>query len=155
MVIAATETSANTLVRKGIVDFDVHPYPVNTDEIRSYLPMPWRDRFGGGGRGFFGNPVHGSRLDSNPPAGGPAGSDPGFLRTQLIDEFGIAYAVLLPRAFCNVHPDPDFGTAIAAAYNDWLAATWLSKHNADGVFKGSLTVNIQDPLAAAKEIDRW
>ncbi len=142
-------------VRTGIVDCDVHPMPRGIDEIKGYLPMPWRDRYGGGGRGFFGNPVHGARLDSVPPGGGPTGSDPDFLREQLIDQFGVAYAVLLPRAFCNHHPDPDFGTAIAAAYNDWLADTWLSKHNPDGVFKGSITVAHQDPIAAAREIERW
>lgn len=151
----ANATPVGTDGRTGIVDCDVHPYPAHLDEIRAYLPMPWRDRFNGGGRGFFGNPVHGSRLDSNPPGGGPAGSDPDFLRHQLIEEFGVGYAVLLPRAFANVHPDPDFGTAIAAAYNDWLADTWLSKHNIDGVFRGSLTINTNDPVAAAKEIERW
>ena len=64
--------------RTGIVDCDVHVYPRSNDEIKGRLPMPWRDRYGGGGRGFFGNPVHGSRLDSAPPAGGPPGSDPDF-----------------------------------------------------------------------------
>jgi len=150
-----TTTTTASLTRTGIVDCDVHVYPRGNDEIKSRLSMPWRDRYGGGGRGFFGNPVHGSRLDSNPPNGGPVGSDPDFLRKQLIDEYGIAYAVLLPRAFCNLHPDPDFGTAIAAAFNDWLAETWLSEYNPDGVFKGSITVNTQDPVAAVKEIERW
>ena len=141
--------------RQGLIDCDVHVSPRNIDEIKSYLAMPWRDRYTGGGRGLFGNPVHGARLDSTPPSGGPTGSDPDFLRKQLVDEYGHAYCVLLPRAFCNLHPDPDFGTAIAAAFNDWLADTWLSKYNPDGVFKGSITVNVQDPVAAAREIERW
>ncbi len=155
MTMTEWRSDATTPARQGIVDCDVHVYPRSADEIKQYLPMPWRDRYGGGGRGFFGNPVHGSRLDSTPPGGGPPGSDPGFLRRQLIDEYGVAYAVLLPRAFCNLHPDPDFGTAIAAAFNDWLAETWLTEHNPDGVFKGSITVNTQDPPAAAREIARW
>ncbi|MEQ7129369.1 amidohydrolase family protein [Actinopolymorpha sp. B11F2] len=139
----------------GIVDCDVHPSPRSIDEIRQHLAQPWRDRYRGGGRGFFGNPVHGSRLDSTPPNGGPPGSDPWFLRKQLIEEYGIAHAVLLPRAFCNLHPDPDFGSAIAGAFNSWLADTWLGEYNHDGVFKGSITVAHQDPQAAAREIDRW
>jgi predicted TIM-barrel fold metal-dependent hydrolase len=156
MVATTHETSpAASESRTGIVDCDVHPMPAHMDEIRAHLAMPWRDRFSGGGRGFFGNPVHGARLDSVPPGGGPTGSDPDFLRTQLIDEFGIAYAVLLPRAFANVHPDPDMGTAIAAAYNDWVADTWLDRYNPDGVFKGSITINHHDPVAAAREIERW
>ncbi len=155
MAVATQEVREKTSGHTGIVDCDVHPYPAHADEIRQYLPMPWRDRFGSVGRGFYGNPVHGSRLDSTPPSGGPAGSDPAFMRQQLIDEFGVAYAILLPRTFCNLQPDPDFGTAVAAAFNDWLADTWLSRFNTDGVFKGSITVNIQDPPAAAKEIERW
>jgi predicted TIM-barrel fold metal-dependent hydrolase len=149
------QTSTAAATRQGLIDCDVHVYPRSLDEIRDYMPMPWRDRFRGGGRGFFGNPIHGSRLDAKPPSGDPAGSDPDFLREQLTDEFGHVYAILLPRAFCNLHPDPDFGTAIAAAYNDWLADTWLSKYNHDGLFKGSITVAHQDPQAAAREIDRW
>ncbi len=155
MVMTEARVSTQRQGRVGLVDCDVHVFPRNNDELKSYMPMPWRDRFKGGGRGFYGNPVHGSRLDSVPPDGGPAGSDPDFLRKQLVDEFGVAYCILLPRAFCNLQPDPDFGTAIAAAHNDWLADTWLSKYNDDGAFKGSITINIQDPAAAAKEIDRW
>ena len=115
MTIAQAQRTTLQATRTGIIDCDVHPIPQSTDEIRSYMPMPWRDRYSSGGRGFFNNPVHGMRLDSKPPNGGPTGSDPDFLRRQLIDEYGIAYAILLPRAFCNLHPDPDFGTAIAAA----------------------------------------
>jgi predicted TIM-barrel fold metal-dependent hydrolase len=142
-------------IRPGIIDCDVHPGPRSNDEIKSRMKPPFRDRWNGGGRGFFGNPVHGARLDSRPPNGGGPGSDPDFLREQLIEEFGIGHAILLPRAFCNLQPDPDFGTAIAAAFNDWLAETWLGEYNADGCFKGSITVSHQDPPAAAREIERW
>ncbi|WP_170318285.1 amidohydrolase family protein [Paenibacillus thalictri] len=143
------------MTRQGIIDCDVHPTPKSIEEIRSYMKQPWKDRYSGSGRGFYGNPVHGARLDAKPPGGGPIGSDPDFVRQQLIEEYGEAYAILLPRAFCNLHPDPDFATAIAAAYNDWLADTWLGKYNHDGVFKGSITIAHQDPAAAAKEIERW
>ncbi|MCC6457210.1 MAG: amidohydrolase [Caldilineaceae bacterium] len=150
-----SQSSASQSSREGLIDCDVHVYPRNADEIKQYMEMPWRTRYRGGGRGFFDNPVHGSRLDAMPPNGGPSGSDPDFLREQLLNTFGHAYAILLPRAFCNLHPDPDLGTAIAAAYNDWLADTWLSKYNADGIFKGSITIAHQDPQAAALEIERW
>ncbi len=150
---ASTDTTISR--RKGIIDCDVHVSPKNIDEIRAYMTPPFRDRYRGGGRGFFGNPVHGGRIDARPPDGSRAGSNPEFLREQLIDEYGIGHAVLLPRAFCNLQPDPDFGIAIAAAHNAWLADTWLTKYNEDGCFKGSITIAHQDPQAAAEEIDKW
>ncbi|QSO49277.1 amidohydrolase family protein [Alicyclobacillus mengziensis] len=142
-------------VTRGLIDCDVHPTPKSIDEIRFYMKQPWRDRYQGSGRSIFGNPIHWARLDAQPPGGSAIGSDPEFMREQLINEYGHDYAILLPRSFCNLQPDPDFGTAIAAAYNEWLADTWLGKYNHDGVFKGSITINHHDPHAAAKEIERW
>lgn len=141
--------------REGIVDVDVHPVPRSADEIRERMEMPFRDRYQGERRSFFNNPVHGSRLDSVPPDGGPKGSDPDFMRKQLIEEYGVAYAILISRTFCNIHPDPDYAAAIAAAFNEWLVEVWLTESNADGAFKGSITIAQQDPARAVEEIERW
>lgn len=141
--------------RSGIIDCDVHVFPKTLEEVKQHMEQPFRARWNGGGRGFFGNPIQGNRTDTNPPSGGPGGSDPDFFRQQHVDEYGVAHAILLPRAFCNLHPDPDLGTAIAAGYNAWLAETWLTKYNEDGCFKGSITVAHQDPQAAAREIEKW
>jgi uncharacterized protein len=142
------------LVRRGIVDVDVHPGPAHPDEIRAYMEMPWRDRYRGDRRSFYRHPVHGSRGDSITAGVGPECSDPDLMRRQLIDEYGVAYVVLLMRTFCNIHPDPDYAAAIATAFNSWLADTWLSVHNPDGAYKGSITIAQQDPLLAAAEIER-
>jgi uncharacterized protein len=152
---ALSDAPGARTTRPGIVDVDVHPVPRNADEIRQYMPMPWRDRYQGERRSFYNNPVHGSRLDSVPPGGGPKGSDPDFLRKQLIDEYGVAYAILISRTFCNIHPDPDYAAAIASAFNEWMAETWLGPYNHDGVFKGSITIAQQDPKKAVEEIERW
>jgi len=141
--------------RSGIVDVDVHPVPRDADEIRRHMPMPFRERYRGERRAFFNNPIHGSRLDAEPPDGGPKGSDPGLLREQLIDQYGVAHAVLISRSFCNIHPDPDYAAAVASAFNAWLVETWLDGANHDGAFKGSITIAQQDPLLAAEEIERW
>lgn len=142
-------------VRQGIIDCDVHARPRGADDLRQYMELPWRERFHGGGRRGYGNPHHGDRLDSVPPGGGVPGSDPDFLRKQLIDEFGVAYAILTPSGILVADPNPDLCTAVAAAYNDWVADTWLSAYNDDDVFRGSIAIAHQDPLAAAKEIERW
>jgi len=119
------------------------------------MPMPFRDRYRGERRAFYNNPVHGSRLDSRPADGSPAGSDPDMLRAQLIDEYGVAYAILISRTFCNIHPDPDYAAAIASAFNRWQAETWLGEYNDHGAFKGSITIAQQDPAQAVEEIERW
>ena len=106
-------------------------------------------------RAFYNNPIHGSRLDATPPGGGPKGSDPALMRRQLLDQHGVAHAILISRTFCNIHPDPDYAAAIAAAFNAWLVEEWLDTGNDDGAFKGSITVAQQDPLRAAEEIKRW
>jgi uncharacterized protein len=149
------DAGAGPRPRTGIVDVDVHPTPRDPDEIRQYMPMPYRRMYQGERRSFYNNPVHGSRLDSVPPGGGPKGSDPDFLRTQLIEEYGVAYAILIPRTFCNIHPDPDYGSAIAAAFNEWLVSTWLGPWNHDGAFKGAITINHHDPVRAVAEIEKW
>lgn len=143
-------------VKPGIIDCDVHPIPKSLDQIRQYMPKFWRDRFRGGGRGlFYGNPFHGMRQDSIPPDGGPAGSDPNFVRKQLIEEYNVRHAILIPRENSCQFPDLDYGNAIASAYNEWIADTWIGPDNPDGVFKSSIVINHSDPVAAAKEIDRW
>ena len=57
------------------------------------------------------------------------------------------------RSFYNVAflANAGFATALSAALNDWMIDVWLSS---DARFRGSLTVATQDPIAAAKEIDR-
>jgi hypothetical protein len=131
MIIAQAQPTTTHTSRTGIIDCDVHPIPRSTDEIRGYMPMIWRDRYSGGGRGFFSNPVHGMRLDSKPPDG-PTGSDPDFLRRQLIDEYGIAYAILLPRAFCNLHPAVAPVARPADSDRDYFAETG---HTLGGSFR--------------------
>ena len=139
-----------------IIDCDVHVYPKSNDEINRRLGRAWRGDYQGLSRPFYNSRprVMGPRGDTFPPNGGGPGTDPDFLREQHIDEYGIDYAILMPRAFCNMYPNPDYASALASAFNDWMIETWLEEYNHDGIFKGSINVAQQDPEAAAREIDR-
>ena len=139
-----------------IIDCDVHVYPKTDDEINRRLARPWKGAYHGESRPFYNDTTRiiGPRGDTFPPDGGRPGSDPEFLRQQHIDEFGINHAILMPRAFCNMYPNPDYASALASAFNDWMIETWLEEYNPDGVFKGSINVAQQDPEGAAREIDR-
>ena len=153
----ADPTTDRSRTSSPIVDCDVHVYPRDIEEIKVHMAQPWRDIYHGEGRPFymFAPMFHGQRLDAVPPGGGDPATDPQFLSEHHLEKFGISRAVLLPRVFCNMHPNPDYASAMASAFNDWLAETWLGKYNSDGVFKGSINIAQQDPQGAVREIERW
>jgi predicted TIM-barrel fold metal-dependent hydrolase len=136
-----------------IIDCDVHVNPKDAGAIKAYLEQPWKHRFQLRRDTFYRSPL---QLDPQfiSENGGPAGSDPAWLRKQLLEKHGITHAILLPKARASANHDPDYATAVANAYNRWLADVWLGQDNEDGAFKGSITIAHQDPTAAAKEIDR-
>ncbi|HUX88087.1 MAG TPA: amidohydrolase family protein [Chloroflexota bacterium] len=141
-----------------LVDCDVHQGWRKVSDLFPYLPAYWAKYVREGGfRGFPNAPYPkiangGSRVDAIPSDGSPAGSDRELMRRQLLDEFGLDYAILT-GVFYNLAflPNPDFSVVLARAINDWVVDHWLSY---DSRFKGSLTVPLQDPAAAVAEIDR-
>jgi predicted TIM-barrel fold metal-dependent hydrolase len=141
--------------RNQIIDCDVHPVPRDVTEIHKYLPSRWHKHYFLRGRPFYNHPNHVLRLDAVTPKGDPPGSDPVFMREHLLDEYGIDYAILLPLSYVSMHPNPDMANDLASAYNQWLADVWLDNNNHDDRYKGSITVAPQDPVEAAKEIERW
>ncbi|TVY08382.1 amidohydrolase [Paenibacillus cremeus] len=150
------ETEARAELSKsqsGIIDCDVHVYPRNAEEIKQYLAQPWKHRFHIRKNHYFQSPVTPRRTVT--PDGRSPGTEPEFLREQLLRPHGITTAILLPRADVSANHDPDYAAAVATAYNKWLSDTWLNEYNADGAFKGSIMIAHQDPQSAAKEIERW
>lgn len=138
-----------------VIDVDVHNEQ-NDSVFVPYLPEPWKSRVAASGIGMAGSgyysPVGVLRRDSVPPGGGKAGSDPDFLLKQLVEQYDMAY-VILTGVIYNISAthDPDFAAAICSAYNDYLIAEWLPRSKK---FKGAMAVATQDPLLAAREIDR-
>ncbi len=144
--------------RIDVVDAAVHPLVRQPDELREYMAEPWRSLpFPGPHRYLFPTPTgvapYGEyRQDARPEKGLP-GSDPALMARHL-DELGVGTAVLLP--LCRgLLPNVDLGSAVCAATNDWLKATWLGPANSEGRYRGTIRVNPEDPAAAAREIERW
>lgn len=101
------------------------------------------------------SPIDVLRPDARPEEGGPSGSSPELLIKQHVEAFGIEKVVLTGSGTylgLGVHPNVHYAIALARAYNDTLADTWLK---ADPRFFGSIIVAPQDPVAAAEEIHRW
>jgi predicted TIM-barrel fold metal-dependent hydrolase len=146
------------LTHVGTIDACVHPQGRRADELREYMPDPWRSRpFPGPHRFLYpaptGDPPFGEFLPRSRPADGLPGSDPAFVSEQL-SELDIGRAILLPLTR-GLLADIDLGSAICSATNDWLAKNWLEGPQSDPRFLGSIRVNPADPEGAVTEIERW
>ena len=165
-----------------MIDTLVIPFPRNGNDIRQYMREPWRTRpFPVPHRYLFpaptGQPPYGE-WQASARGGGVTDQDVGALkRTNLVylardaaalpasdpqvviehlDAIGAEQAILMPLTR-GIAPDVDMGSVICAATNDWLADTWLGEREGEdgGRFLGTIRVNPRDPVAAAREVQRW
>lgn len=158
----AVRTAPGEATSVQTFDCDVHVSPTNG--IRSLLPymaQGWRAQFENFGQMKreakrdpyrYPNPS-GSilRKDATPPGGGEPGSDPQFMRTDLLDRWKIQHALLVPIEWVNAWTDPRLAAAYLSALNDYYVQEWLPL---DPRFKLVLVVSPHDPAAAAAEIRR-
>lgn len=143
-----------------VVDVDVHEELRSVRELAPYLDEPWRGRVevADGWKGVDRFPYSYPQIsgvamaEATTDDGAPAGSSYELMREQLLDAYGVELAVLV-SAFhpTDMRVQPEFATALASAYNDWLVENWLGR---DERLRGSVTVAAQDPSGAAREIDR-
>jgi predicted TIM-barrel fold metal-dependent hydrolase len=140
-----------------IIDTDVHNQIADPKELLPFLPKVWHQQWLESGVGVTGKaftPVGVYRKDANPAEGVLPATDPHFLVKDHFERYGIDYGILTGTPVMNgisLCYDPDYGTALASALNDWTVEKWLK---ADPRFKGSIHVNFSDPAAAVKEIER-
>jgi predicted TIM-barrel fold metal-dependent hydrolase len=137
-----------------LIDVDVHNQLSSPQQLAPYLKQPWKSRVEKFGLQYgitYFSPIGVIRKDDIPPGGGIPGSDPEFLAKSLLDKYNIEKCILSGDMLPSIVPDPDFGAALASAYNDFLIDHWLAK---DKRFKGAMLIATQDPEQAAREIDR-
>lgn len=141
-----------------LIDTDVHESFSNVRDLVPYLPEPYKSWIDGGGwRGFsqpfcYTTPGRGNRTDVQNPDGSASVSSYEMMRDQLLDYHHHDYAVLTGYFYPSaLKLQYGLASAMASAYNDFVAEHWLSK---DKRFIGSIQVYARDPEAAAREIDR-
>lgn len=149
-------------VAQRLIDVDVHP-TINggLDELFPYMSAGWQQRLKdqkGGLRpnvaGRMPKPHSGGIREATPPGGGPAGSDPEFMRTELLDRYGIdqALLILVEGATLAVAPtDADQSAVLVSACNDYFLEKWMGD---DKRMLWSLVVSPMDTDLAVKEIKR-
>ncbi len=151
-----TREQGQTRPKLRLVDCDIHNAPASPRTLLTYLDSRWHRRFEQYGmRPYQGslyprNNPQAARTDSWPPSGLPAGADLPFLRTQLLDQWGIEYGILNPLVPVT-GPDAEYSAALASAVNDWQIAEWLDP---EPRLRASLVVAHEDDELAAAEIDR-
>jgi len=144
--------------KTGVIDADIHPAALQKD-IAARLDEPWRRRFERFGPRIPNPPMiyprvrnGGMRLDSWPEDGIP-GSDLGLVRKQLLDEYDIAYGILIPlqgHSYGGVAPE--FAQALCRALNEWIIEGWLDP---EPRLRSSICVPHESPELAAREIRRY
>lgn len=121
----------------------VHPTIASGDDLRNYIPRPWRDLPLPPAERQLYNPGLGDREQVTDPEA-TAGA---------LSAAGVGTAILFPMTR-GLLVDPNLGAGVAAATNDWLDQTWLQK-DLKVDFRGSIRVDPSDPGLACREIERW
>lgn len=157
-VLESTATPASTPTAVRYVDADVHPV-VPRSKLRERLPVEWRSYLDANGprMPYLGDLYpraanEGMRADAWPegPEAYP-GTDPELAQRQLLDEYGITYAILNCADLMMCHEIPEFAGALARAINDHLREEWLDR---DARFLGAIVLPVDVPAVAVAEIER-
>jgi predicted TIM-barrel fold metal-dependent hydrolase len=162
------DTVAESPVLKGasqkevIADCDIHPITNSPDDLFPFLGSRWREFLSQFGAVFHQHytthPIlakahaKGLRRDAYPPEGGYPGSSLPFMREQHLDKNNVALGTLIPLPAEQGSRNLEFAAAYCAAVNDWQYNLWTKP---EPRLRGSIVVPVEDPLAAASEIDRW
>jgi len=143
--------------RLAVIDCDIHPNLKSSKALHPYLSERWRiHRDTIGDRGFAGsyypraNP-NAARTDAWPPNGLPPGSDLDFMRSQLLDAWGMDFGVLQPLLGAGAQLNQEYAAALSTAINEWQIAEWLEP---EPRLRSGLVVAYEAPELAVAEIER-
>ena len=136
--------------RDTVIDVDFHLAERPAD-LAPFCDPPWRVAV----EANDGLPPWTLRTATHPTYTRPVVSPPAHTPAELRERMatlGTDAALVLPGSLLKlgVLPTADYASALAAAYNRWLCAMWLTGE--DDVY-GALLVAPQEPEAAAREIE--
>jgi uncharacterized protein len=145
----------------GIYDVDVHPKVPSLSALDPYLSARWREharRYGTRTHnglafspeypGFAGKAM---RADAWPDSGNLPGTDLGLMRRQLLDVYGIEFALLQCLETAAHQLNQEYGAAIARALTDWQLEHWA---RTDPRLHVCAPVTYETPELAVPEIER-
>jgi uncharacterized protein len=141
--------------RPALIDCDFHNELDSIKDLYPYLSKRWRDHIETFGLqrptgGYFPRFMD-HREDARPPSGRRSGSEVAFSRSDFLDPYNVAHAMLIPLTSAPGVTNLDLGAALASAVNDWQVADWLDP---EPRLRASIAVAPEDPIAAAREVER-
>lgn len=151
-----SDTAKRKKRKRPIVDCDIHHF-TGLKLIKPYMPREYQElveTYGTAmpGSMHFNGGVGGRMVDSFPPEGGPAGSSLDYMQKHLLDPYNIEYGILTGESLgVQATINFDYAAAYCRAVNEYTYEHWLAN---DKRLKGSVLIPKQDPISAAKEIDR-
>src|SRR5215211_4634858 len=141
--------------RPALIDCDFHNELDSIKDLFPYLSQRWRDHietFGlqGPTGGYFPRFMD-HREDARPPSGRRSGSEVAFSRSDFLDPYNVAHAMLIPLTSAPRMLNLELGAALATAVNDWQVAEWLDP---EPRLRASIAIPLEDPQASVAEIKR-
>ena len=155
MATTLERTNPQGRTKHAIIDCDVHPELDSEKDLYPYLSTRWLEHVKTYGMRTYSGSTHprfqNRREDAFPPNGRDAGTDCAFMSKQLLDECGVAFAILNPPSRAVPVLNPELSAAIASAVNDWQIAVWLDPEPRN---RCSISAPIEYPDLAVAEIQR-
>jgi hypothetical protein len=146
--------------KKFIIDCDIHA-TVDLNGVKRYLPRYYREMVETWGKRvpqqnlmYMNGGTNGSMNEYRPPRDQGEDDDAylRYIQANHFDKYNITYGILTGHDYGpHASPDVDYVAALCSASNDYVIDYFLSR---DPRMKGSVQIPKQDPLQAAKEIDR-
>ena len=145
-----------TITEQPIIDTDIHNTIPSLETLYPYLPDFWCDYID---ESAYVAPdandyPAGSPLWARPgskPETGPPGSELNLLREQTLDAWNAEFGILTCNYWTSCVHHEDFALSLSTAINDWQVDAFL---NRESRLRASLVVPGQNPILAAREIDR-
>jgi uncharacterized protein len=137
----------------AIVDADVHLSAVTSQKYlpERYRNYPWANRV----RSVVDLPrarAFASRSDAWPPSGIIPGGDVEFAGKQVMEEYGIAYAIHNSLGPFTSSAPRDMAAALVRANNEWTAQDVFP---VDPRWRASLSIAVENADVTIKEIEYW
>lgn len=132
-----------------LVDCDVHPYASDECPLEPFVPKSLHLAIQ---QGLGNRPAHGLVNPFGVMRRDAQCNNPQDLIERHLNKHPIAHCVLLsPGVGVSLINSIDVANGLASAWNDWQIENYLK---ADKRILGSICVNMSDPTAAVKEIQR-